>query len=52
VPLLVVFLVVYFGTTSEQLIDWMSSHAAGVKLGMMTLFLLLAGWLGYSITAL
>jgi len=48
-PLIGVFLLVYFGTTSQQLIDWMTRRAAGVKLGTSVLFLLLAGWLGYSV---
>jgi len=52
VPLIVVFLLVYFGTTSQQLIRWMNRHAAAVKLGTAVLFVLLAGWLGYSLVAL
>ena len=48
-PLIGVFLLVYFGTTSQQLIDWMMRHTASVKLGTTVLFLLLAGWLGYSV---
>lgn len=48
-PLVGVFLLVYLGTTSQQLIDWMTKHTAGVKLGTAALFLLLAGWLSYSI---
>ena len=48
-PLVGVFVLVYYGTSSEQLIEWMNKHAATVKLGMMALFLLLASWLGYSI---
>jgi cytochrome c biogenesis protein CcdA len=52
VPLIVVFLLSYYGTTSEQLIRWITRHAAAVKLGTAILFLLMAGWLGYSIAAL
>jgi len=48
-PLIGVFLLVYYGTTSQQLIDWMTRHTARVKLGTTVLFLLLAGWLGYSV---
>jgi cytochrome c biogenesis protein CcdA len=48
-PLVAVFLLVYFGTTSQQLTGWMQRRAAAVKLGMAVLFLLLAAWLGYSI---
>jgi hypothetical protein len=47
-----VFLLVYFGTTSQQLIAWMTKHTASIKLGKAALFLLLAAWLGYSIIAL
>jgi len=49
VPLIVVFLLVYFGTTSQQLTNWMLRRAAAIKLGMGAIFLLLAAWLGYSI---
>jgi cytochrome c biogenesis protein CcdA len=49
VPLMVIFLLAYYGTTSKQLSEWMSRHAASVKLGTAALFLLMAGWLGYSL---
>ncbi len=49
VPLIVVFLLVYYGTTSQQLTNWMLRRAAAIKLGMGIIFLLLAAWLGYSI---
>jgi cytochrome c biogenesis protein CcdA len=49
VPLIVIFLMVYYGTTSKELIDWMNRHAAAVKLGTGMLFLLMAGWMGYSL---
>ncbi len=52
VPLIVVFLLVYYGTTSQQLTEWMARRAAPVKLGTAVLFVLLAGWLGYSIITL
>jgi len=51
-PLIGVFLLVYFGTTTQQLIDWMTTRTAGVKLGTAVLFLVLAGWLGYAMVAL
>ncbi len=51
-PLIVVFLLAYFGTTSQQLTRWMTRRAAAVKLGTAILFLLMAGWLGYSIATL
>ena len=49
VPLIAVFLLVYYGTTSKQLTLWMNRHAATVKLGTTLLFVLMAGWLGYSL---
>ncbi len=52
VPLIVVFLLSYYGTTSEQFMRWITRRAAAVKLGTAILFLLMAGWLGYSIAAL
>lgn len=51
-PLIVVFLFAYYGTTSQQLTHWMTRRAAAVKLGTAILFLLMAGWLGYSIVTL
>lgn len=51
-PLIIIFMLVYFGTTSQQLTRWMTRRAAAVKLGTAVLFLLLAGWLGYSIMTL
>ncbi len=48
-PLIGVFLLVYYGTTSQQLTRWMNRRAAAVKLGTAVLFVLLAAWLGYSI---
>jgi len=49
VPLVTVFLVVYAGTTSQQLIRWMTQRTAAIKLGTAVLFGLLAAWLGYGI---
>jgi cytochrome c biogenesis protein CcdA len=48
-PLIVIFVLAYYGTTSKQLSEWMSRHAASVKLGTAALFLLMAAWLGYSL---
>jgi cytochrome c biogenesis protein CcdA/thiol-disulfide isomerase/thioredoxin len=44
-PLVVVFLLAYFGTTSEQLAQFVNRRLATVKLATAGLFLLLAGWL-------
>jgi len=52
IPLIGIFVLVYYGTTSQQMLRWMRRHAAAVKLGMAVLFTLLAIWLGYSLFAL
>ncbi|HJL16731.1 MAG TPA: redoxin domain-containing protein [Sandaracinaceae bacterium LLY-WYZ-13_1] len=44
-PLVVVFVLVYLGTTSKQLTGWLKRHAKGVKLGLAVFFAVLAGWL-------
>jgi cytochrome c biogenesis protein CcdA len=49
VPLIAVFLLVYYGTTSQELMDWMTRHTAAVKLGTAVLFVLMAVWLGYGV---
>jgi len=52
IPLIAVFVLVYYGTTSKQLLDWMNRRAAAVKLGTAALFLLLASWLAYGLATL
>jgi len=49
VPLAVVFVLAYFGTTSKDLTAFLQQRAASVKLGMMILFITLAAWLGASL---
>jgi cytochrome c biogenesis protein CcdA len=44
-PLVVVFGLAYFGTTSEQLGMFINRRTATIKLGTALLFLVLAGWL-------
>lgn len=44
-PLVVVFLLTYFGTTSQQLGQFINRRAATIKLATAGLFMLLAGWL-------
>jgi len=44
-PLVVVFVLVYYGTTSKQLSGFLEQRAALVKLGMTVLFAALAVWL-------
>jgi cytochrome c biogenesis protein CcdA len=51
IPLIVVFILAYYGTTSKQLSDFLQKHAAPVKLGMSIVFILLAGWLIFSLVA-
>ena len=45
VPLVVVFVLAYYGTTSKQMQAALQRRAAGVKLGMAVMFMALAGWL-------
>jgi cytochrome c biogenesis protein CcdA/thiol-disulfide isomerase/thioredoxin len=47
-PLVVVFVLVYFGTTSLQLGVFLKRHAALVKLATAVLFIAMAIWLAYS----
>ncbi len=44
-PLIVVFVLAYYGTTSKQLVGFLQRRAAAVKLGMSFVFAALAGWL-------
>lgn len=48
-PLLVVFVLAYFGTTSHQLGAFLERNTAQVKLGAVILFATLATWLGFSL---
>jgi cytochrome c biogenesis protein CcdA len=50
-PLVVVFILVYYGTGSKQLTHFLQQRAATVKLGMALLFAALATWLTVSIIA-
>ena len=50
-PLIVVFIMAYYGTGSKQLTDFFQRQAARVKLGMALLFAALATWLAVSIVA-
>ena len=45
IPLIVVFILAFYGTTSRQLTEFLRKHAAAVKLGMAALFIALAAWL-------
>jgi cytochrome c biogenesis protein CcdA/thiol-disulfide isomerase/thioredoxin len=48
-PLVVIFLLAYFGTTSEQLARVVGRHTGTIKLLTASLFLVLAGWLTYGL---
>ncbi len=48
-PLIVVFILAYYGTTSKDLTRFLKQNAATVKLGMVLLFSSLAVWLGLSL---
>ncbi|MGD9002695.1 MAG: cytochrome c biogenesis protein CcdA, partial [Anaerolineae bacterium] len=48
-PLIVVFVLAYYGTTSKDLTRFLQRNAATVKLGMVLLFASLAVWLGLSL---
>lgn len=51
-PLIIVFLLGYFGTSSEQLGDFITKRTAAIKLLTVVVFLVLAGWLIYSLAPL
>ncbi len=42
IPLVVVFVLAYFGTTSKQLTAFFKKHAAAVKLGLALIYIALA----------
>ncbi|MGC9359597.1 MAG: hypothetical protein ACP5G7_04365 [Anaerolineae bacterium] len=48
-PLIVVLVLVYYGTSSRQLVAWLQRRAAAVKFGMAVLFTGLGVWLLYSV---
>lgn len=52
VPLIVVFFLAYFGTTSNDLVKFLEKHSATIKIAMTVLFLALGLWLIYSLLAL
>ncbi len=48
-PLVIVFVMAYYGTTSKDLTRFLQQRAATVKLGMTLLFAALAVWLGLAL---
>lgn len=51
VPLIIVFVLAYYGTTSKQFTGFLKKHAATVKIGMAIVFLILGVWLISSLLA-
>ena len=49
VPLIVVFILAFYGTTSKQFTEFLRKHAGAVKIGMAIVFLILAAWLIFSL---
>ena len=49
VPLIIVFILAYYGTTSKELTRFLQKNTAMVKLGMVVLFTSMAIWLGASL---
>lgn len=47
-PLVVVFGLVYFGTTARQLTVVLQERAGAIKLLMAAVFVMLGGWLIYA----
>ncbi len=52
VPLVAIFLLAYFGTSSEQLGTFITQRTAAIKLLTLVVFLVLFGWLVYSLMPL
>lgn len=52
VPLVVLFLLAYFGTSSEQLGSFITRRTAAIKMLTLVVFLVLFGWLVYSLLPL
>jgi hypothetical protein len=48
-PLVVVFVLAYYGTGAKQFSNFLQQRASTVKLGMSFLFLVLGGWLASSL---
>jgi len=48
-PLAIIFVMVYYGTTSKQLTAFFQKKAAVIKLAMGGVFLILGGWLIFSL---
>jgi cytochrome c biogenesis protein CcdA/thiol-disulfide isomerase/thioredoxin len=49
IPLIVIFVLVFFGTSSKQLTGFIQKQGSGIKLAMSIIFLILGIWLGWSV---
>ncbi len=49
IPLIVIFALVFFGTSSKQLTTFIQKQGSGIKLAMSIIFLILGIWLGWSV---
>jgi hypothetical protein len=52
VPLIAIFLLAYYGTSSEQLGKFITKRTPLIKAMTVVVFLVLAGWLVYSLIKL
>ena len=48
-PLIIIFILAFYGTSSKQLTTFIQKRGSGIKLAMSILFLVLAIWLGWSV---
>jgi cytochrome c biogenesis protein CcdA/thiol-disulfide isomerase/thioredoxin len=49
IPLIVIFALVFFGTSSKQLTGFIQKQGSNIKLAMSIIFLILGIWLGWSV---
>lgn len=49
IPLIVIFVLVFFGTSSKQLTNFIQKQGSSIKLAMSIIFLILGIWLGWSV---
>ena len=52
VPLVIIFVLAYFGTSSEQLGNFITQRTAPIKLLTAVAFLVMSGWLIYNLLPL
>ncbi len=49
IPLIIIFILAFYGTSSKQLTGFIQKRGSGIKLAMSILFLVLGIWLGWSV---